>query len=107
MTSSLKFKITEYFLAVFASSFGVTEEDCLSEAAVWSTLFLLNVSTALKGTHNYIFICWFFFGNSAKQFAENANKICHVFKVIVVLHIYNKILCIRLLLNSRKSCKLE
>ena len=24
---------------------------------VWPTLFLLNVSTALKGTHNYIFIC--------------------------------------------------
>ena len=23
---------------------------------VWPTLFLLNVSTALKGTHNYIFI---------------------------------------------------
>ena len=29
----------------------------LSETAVWPTLFLLNVSTALKGTHNYIFIC--------------------------------------------------
>ena len=27
MTSSLKFKITEYFLALFASSFRVTEED--------------------------------------------------------------------------------
>ena len=24
----------------------------------WPTLFLLNVSTALKGTHNYIFICF-------------------------------------------------
>ena len=23
----------------------------------WPTLFLLNVSTALKGTHNYVFIC--------------------------------------------------
>ena len=34
----------------------VTEEDRLSETAVWPTLFLLNVSTALKGTHNYIFI---------------------------------------------------
>ena len=30
------------------------EEDSLSETAVWPTLFLLNVSTALKGTHNYI-----------------------------------------------------
>ena len=56
MTSSLKFKITEYFLALFASSFRVTEEDRLSETAVWLSLFLLNVSTALKGTHNYIFI---------------------------------------------------
>ena len=32
----------------------VTEEDRLSETAVWPTLFLLNVSTALKETHNYI-----------------------------------------------------
>ena len=56
MTSSLKFKITDYFLALFASSFRVTEEDCLSETAVWPTLFLLNDSAALKGTHNYIFI---------------------------------------------------
>ena len=32
---------------------------CLIETtAVWSTLFLLNVSTALKGTHNYILIYW-------------------------------------------------
>ena len=59
MTSSLKFKITIYFLAFFASSFRVTEEDWLSETAVWPTLFLLNVSTALKGTHNYIFISGF------------------------------------------------
>ena len=56
MTSSLKFKITEYFLALFASSFRVTEEDWLSETAVWPNLFLLNVSTALKGTHNYILL---------------------------------------------------
>ena len=38
-------------------SFRVTEGDGLSETAVWPTLFLLNVSTALKGTHNYNFIC--------------------------------------------------
>ena len=59
MTSSLKFKITvQYiFLAWFASSFKVTEEDWLSETAAWPILFLLNVSTALEGTHNYIFIC--------------------------------------------------
>ena len=31
-----------------------------------------------------------------KQFAENANKSYHVYKVIVVLHIYNKIHGIRL-----------
>ena len=37
-----------------ASSFRVTEEDRFSETAVWPTLFLLNVSTSLKGTHNYI-----------------------------------------------------
>ena len=30
-----------------------------SETAVWPTLFLLNVSAALKGTHNYIFIRMF------------------------------------------------
>ena len=54
MTSSLKFEITVYFLAFFASSFRVTEEDWLSERAVWPTLFLLNVSTALKGIHKYI-----------------------------------------------------
>ena len=34
------------------------EEDGLSEIAVWPTLFLFNVTTALEGTHNYIFICW-------------------------------------------------
>ena len=49
-------KLQYIFLAFFASSFRVTEEDWLSETAVWPTLFLLNVSTALKGTHNYIFI---------------------------------------------------
>ena len=46
-------KILYIFLAFFASSFRVTEEDWLSETAVWPTLFLLNVSAALKGTHNY------------------------------------------------------
>ena len=55
MTSSLKIEITVYFLALFASSFRVTEDDRLSETAFWPTLFF-NVSTALKGTHNYIFI---------------------------------------------------
>ena len=30
-----------------------------------------------------------------KQFAENANKSYHVYKVIVVLHFYSKILGIR------------
>ena len=39
---------------MFASSFRVTEEDCFSDTAVWPTHFLLSVSTALKGTHNYI-----------------------------------------------------
>ena len=54
MTSSLKFKITEYFLPLFSSSFRVTEEARLPETAVWPTFFLLNVSTALKGIHTYI-----------------------------------------------------
>ena len=49
-------KLQYIFLAFFASSFRVTEEDWLSETAVWLILFLLNVSTALKGTRNYIFI---------------------------------------------------
>ena len=31
----------------------------ISETAVWHTLFLLNVSAALKGTHNYILIRMF------------------------------------------------
>ena len=56
MTSSLKFEITVYFSGFLCQSIRVTEEDRLSETAVWPTLFLLNVSTALKGTHNYIFI---------------------------------------------------
>ena len=34
----------------------ITDEHSICETAVWSTFFLLNVSTALKGTHNYIFI---------------------------------------------------
>ena len=37
-----------------------------------------------------------FFVTLRKQLAENANKCCHVFKVIVVLHIYGKSLSIRL-----------
>ena len=46
-------------MAFTASSFRVTEEDLLSETDLSGpTLFLLNVSTALKGTHNYIFICY-------------------------------------------------
>ena len=54
MTSSLNSKLQFIFLALFASSFRVTEEDLLSETAVWPTLFLFNVSTVLKETHDYI-----------------------------------------------------
>ena len=42
------------FVAFIYSPFRVTEED----RSEWPTLFLLNVFTALKGTHLYIFI-WF------------------------------------------------
>ena len=34
----------------------ITDEHSICETAVWSTFFLLNVSTALKGTLNFIFI---------------------------------------------------
>ena len=37
-----------------------------------------------------------FFVTVQKQFAENANKSYHAYKVIVMLHIYSKILGIRL-----------
>ena len=40
------------------------------------------------------FVC--FFLPLQKQFAENANKKYHIYKVIAVLHVYNKILGIRL-----------
>ena len=33
----------------------ITDEHSICETAVWSIFFLLKVSTALKGTHNYIF----------------------------------------------------
>ena len=56
MTCSLKLKITYIFLAFLASSFRVTDEDWLSQTAVWPILFLFNVSTALKGTHNNYYI---------------------------------------------------
>ena len=36
-----------------------------------------------------------FFVTVQKQFSENANKSYHVYKVIVVLHIYSKMLGIR------------
>ena len=39
---------------------------------------------------------FFFFVTLRIQLAKNANKNYHVYKVIVVLHIYNKILGIRL-----------
>ena len=45
-----------------------------------------------------------------KQFAENDNKSYHVYKVIVVLHIYNKSLVIRLAghhANKNKSLVLR
>ena len=60
-----------FFLAFSGTSFRVTEEDSLSEKAVWPTLFLLNVSTALRGTHNCIFICIAF--NVRALFNSNFN----------------------------------
>ena len=45
------------FLAFIASSFSVTEEDLLSETDLSGPHSFLNVFTALKGTHLYIFIC--------------------------------------------------
>ena len=47
-----------------------------------------------------------FFVTVRKQFAENANKTYHVYKMIVVLHIYNKSLGTRLVgrpANKNKS----
>ena len=41
-------------------------------------------------------VWWCFFVTMRKQFAENANKSYHVYKVKVVLYIYNKIFGIRL-----------
>ena len=49
MTSLLKFKITVFIQ-------GHLRGLIIRNGSVWPTLFLLNVSTALKGTHNYIFI---------------------------------------------------
>ena len=49
------------------------------------------------------------FATLGKQFAENANRIYHVYKAIVVLHIYNKILGIGLaghFTNKNKSLAL-
>ena len=47
-----------------------------------------------------------FFCNCArKQFEEKANKSYHIYKVIVVLHIYSKILGIRLVGNPANKNK--
>ena len=46
-----------------------------------------------------------FFVTARKQFAENAYKSCHVYKVIVVLHIYSKILGIRLVVHPANKNK--
>ena len=51
----------------------------------------------------------FFAATLQKDFAENANKSYHTYKVIVVLHIYNKILGIGLAgqpTNKNKSLAL-
>ena len=46
----------QYIFLAFCQFIQGHWKDWLSETAVWPTLFLLNVSTALKGTHNHIFI---------------------------------------------------
>ena len=58
MTSSLKFEITVYFFWLSLPVHSGSLKRIDTETAVLPTLFLLNVSTALKGTHNYIFI-WY------------------------------------------------
>ena len=47
-------KLQYLSLAFIASSLRVTEKNLLFETAVWPTLFLSNVFTALKGSHFYI-----------------------------------------------------
>ena len=48
---------------------------------------------------------WCFFVTVRKQFSENPNKNYHVYYVIVVLHIYSKILGIRLVGHPANKTK--
>ena len=50
--------VADLFLFCFEMDFmkSLTKEKRYDLINFWPTLFLLNVSTALKGTHNYIFI---------------------------------------------------
>ena len=45
------FKITVFFSGCFRQVLRVNEEDSISETAVWPIFILINIVTALKGTH--------------------------------------------------------
>ena len=44
-------KITVFFSGSFRQVMRVTEEDSISETVVWTIFILINIVTALKGTH--------------------------------------------------------
>ena len=47
------FKITVFLSGSFPQVLRVTEEDSISETTVWPILIIVNMVTALKGTHFY------------------------------------------------------
>ena len=63
---------------------------------------MTNLNKAATSHNCKFYGFWVFFVTLRKQLAENATKSYHVYKVIVVPHIYNKILDIRLAVYTAK-----
>ena len=69
MTSLLKFEITVYYYGFHCQFIqGHWRGLIIRNESVWPTLFLLNVSAALKGTHNYILL------NEFKELSVTAKR---------------------------------
>ena len=49
------FKIIVFFSGSFRQVLRVTDKDSISETAIWPIFILINIVTALKGTHFYFF----------------------------------------------------
>ena len=61
------------YMCVFKFFFEITEPT--EDRPVWPTLFLLNVFTALKGTHFYILFTWDHHGIGEKIYSNDSGQL--------------------------------